>query len=505
VTDQRATGARVVVVAVTSLAVVAWGVVGLRTGVTLDSDSLLLESTFAGVGRGDYAPSRTSGFPLYEFAGAAVWAVGGRAGVQVMALALTIIGLLLLLRPTRALRSWLGLVCWVCLALCPSVLTNASAVMETPLLLVLLAALAWVLSHSPPGDRWVAPTVALCSAALVATRPDAVLVVASTLVAVVAADVSGRRRLALALGGGAMVGLAAVVLVTSRSPFLSDYLLSEPLARRLARGAVGASTALGPVGAVGVTVLVVALLVVLVRDGVARQPGSAAPLDVPAFCALWLLATAALYGARYLMLPDEVEYLLPLMVVLAVAVPGLASGTLRALGVVTLAGLGTTSVVTVALTERTDPWQLTPQPRVSLQPGGALQDLRAREAEAVRESAGYRTFRAGSLGPLAAEVTAGRLLLRVRDRWYQAVTEKYEGTLGAAEGIVGCVQLDGRTELPGWRLSQPASAYTDVEHYLAGTPMQCGLIARLTGGGVLVEPPGATPQVPAGTTLRRGS
>jgi hypothetical protein len=53
------------------------GWLGLKAGWTIDNDSFALQDSFQSIIDGGYRPSRTSGYPLYEFLGAPVWQIGG--------------------------------------------------------------------------------------------------------------------------------------------------------------------------------------------------------------------------------------------------------------------------------------------------------------------------------------------------------------------------------------------------------------------------------------------
>jgi hypothetical protein len=311
-----------------------------------------------------------------------------------------------------------------------------------------------------------------------------------------------------ALGAGSLAGLAMVLLLTSQFPFRSDILLVESFARRLVRAGVGLSTAFSPLGALALLILGV-LLVVRLRDLRARPKPSAStspiPLDDPDFVVVWLLLALVLYGIRFLVLPDEVEYLLPLMAVLAVAAPHLAARgrSLALVAVIALAGLASTSLVTLPLTQRQDPWDPNPALRPSIQSGAAVQDLEARSASDIRGQAAYQDFVARSLGDLEAQVQEGTLTLLPRDTWYEVLTEKYARLFEATRGVAGCEELTSRTEIPGWRISQPSGAFADASAFESGAGLHCGLVARIDAGSVTITPLGSGPKTPAGLVIRR--
>ncbi len=467
---------------------------GVATGATVDNDTFALEDSFRALISGHYQPSRTSGYPLYEGVGAIVWAMGGRPATMVLAGVLTIAALILLIRPTRALLTWLGAVCWGALALSPLVLTNASAVMETPAVLLGLGLLAWVVSQPSGGRRWNA-LLALSCGALVLIRPDAVLIVGATAAALLLCRVDrglkARAVTSACLGAG--VALLVVMLLSGRFPFLSTYLQDEPALRRLARGIIGSTTVLGVVGCVALVILCIALGVFLWRSrGTGTDASASALLDDPRFVSWWLLLTVVLYGVRFLALSDELEYLLPLIVVLAVSIPRLTSVGKVAIisGIVAIGSVASTSVLVVSFLGRTDPWQVEAAPMLTVNPGGFWQDLNARRAQTTRESPTYQDFLAASVPSHIQAIEDGTTVVLPRDSRYYVVNAGYRDYYAKVDTIVGCRELTTGTLIPGWRISQPAGSYEDLAAFERSEPMQCAIVATLKDGVVtpIAEP-----------------
>ncbi|MFM8154457.1 MAG: hypothetical protein ACKOAF_00055 [Actinomycetes bacterium] len=495
------------------LILVSWaGLLGVGTGVTIDNDTFALQESFRSILGGAYHASRTSGFPAYEYLGAAISGVSGLTGVMLAALAMVIASLLLLLRPTRALRSWLGFACWALLALSPVVLTNASAIMETPLLLLGLSLMAYLLAF--PGSRgWLVDIGILAvSLLLVLTRPDSILFVAATGLALLflAQSWGDRLRKAGLLAVGVFVGLVILVLLTGKFPFQSSYLVEEPLVRRAMRGAVGFNTALSPVGFVALAVFAIMLLItayVLVRNRktTAHEVLDGSPLDSHSFIIAWSIAMIVVYGARFTFLADEVEYLLPLLVTVAVAVPNLRWAGKRVWipGLIVMACVAATSVMTVSLLQRTDPWQKDPVIRPSLQAGGFIQDLRARQASSVRSSPEYRAFLAESEGPLRSGIEDGSIALVPRDTWNYVISLAYGAYYSKSNSVAACNEQTSDTLIPGWRVSQPAASYADLAAFDAGNLMTCAIVAEIEPDAVIPTEAGATALAPEGTRIPR--
>lgn len=467
------------------VAIAAW--LGIRTGVTIDNDTHALEDAFATILKGGYAPSRTSGFPAYELTGAAVWAFAGRTGVMLLSTLATLGALALLIRPSRARSSWLGLVCWTALALCPLVLTNASALMETSFALFGLALLIWCLDHKT--FTWTLTLLlGLTAAGLILSRPDAILVVLATLMAVLAATWPRAMKLPAmsAMAIGIVLAIAALTLLTARLPFSQSFLQDEALIRRVARGGIGLTTAFSVIGAFAILALTIALLVGLWHQvrGDTKEHASGLLLDDPRFITIWLLLTFVLYGIRFVLLADELEYLLPLAVVLSVATPHLRQVGRAAtwLGVLSLAGLLSTSVLTISLLDRSDPWVDAPTLAVAVNSGGFIQDLQVRDATSVRSTDSYKEFQASSMQPFQADLASGSAVLLPRDEWHFIVNEGYSQYFDRASHVIGCREFTSGTLVPNWRSSQRAGDFSDLDAFDQGALMHCSVVANLRDG-----------------------
>lgn len=496
------------VVLVTILCLTAYAAAGVATHVTIDNDSFALVDSFRSILAGAYHPSRTSGFPLYEFVGALVYSSAGVPGVMVLSLALTLGGLIALLRPTGALRRPRGTVAWVALALTPTVMTNASAVMETALLLFLCGVLAWLLSSPSRSGLALPVLIGIISVCLVATRVDASLLVAATALGLGvwqgARGWKAASQWALPPITGAFVGLAIVWMATARFPLSGDALLEQELVRRVLRGAIGAWTAFGPIGAMALVGTFVGLLAVLF---IRRRSLLAEPVEPPAssdsFLVPWLLAVLALYGLRFLALADEVEYLLPVLVALAVAAPAFFA-TQRVVGVMTYIVLisgAATGVVSVSLLDRMSPWDPDPSLRPSIQSGGWVQDLSTRQAAATRRSSEYEEFLKESLGPLWPRVADGTAALMPRNSWNYVLNPGYADYYRDVKQVVGCDELSTEVLIPGWRVSQPPGEFGDTDALTSGQLMRCEVVAEL--GADFVTPVNSGLEIGARTEYPR--
>ena len=483
------TRVRLLLIGLGLVALCAYGLLGIATGVTVDNDSQALLETFRSLLDGEYRVSRTSGFPLYEFSGASAYAVGGVRGAMVLSLVFTLSALVILIEPTRALRSWSGLVAWLGVALTPIIFTNASAIMETALLLLMISLLCLVLSTRHLSNRHRPVVLAVVMIAMVLTRPDSIFLGAATSIALLTLHFPLRVKKtvpweALSAAIGILIGFLALWAITRRNPFMSEFLPTESPIRRVLRGIVGTATLFGPVGAIALLVLLCSLVVLVWKLRTESDVDNRdSPLHIPRFASWWALSTLLLYGLRFLTLPDELEYLLPVLVVLAVTSACITSVSTFT-GTLSLVALGSavaTGLVSVSLLDRTSPWQVTPGIGVSLQPGGWVQDLQSRRAAQIRSTQQYQDFLRKSLGPLQVELDSRAATLLPRDAWNYVLNPGYAQYFYEFESIIGCDEITSETLIPAWRVSQRAASFADITAFDRNEPVACEVVASMVG------------------------
>lgn len=242
-------------------------------------------------------------------------------------------------------------------------------------------------------------------------------------------------------------------------------------------------TLFGPVGAVALGALVLALLVLVwkLRTG-SESELSASPLSSAAFVAWWVLATLLLYGMRFLALPDELEYLLPHPVLTITASRLMNSSRLsRVLALVVLWSSVATGLISVSLLGRASPWQPSPGIQLSVEPGAWAQDLQSRQAAQVRATADHQAFLKESLGELQQQVDQGLTTLIPRDSWNFVLNPGYARYYDQFDSILGCDALTSDTLIPGWRVSQVAATFYDITAFKQGRVMNCEVVASIEG------------------------
>lgn len=425
--------------------------VNFGRGVGLDQDGQMILGVVPLLRSGSYQPSRTSGYPLYEYLAAAV---NNLTALKVISVILTVLTLVVLAQLVRPQDRWIGLLAWSTYALLPGTIANATAVIEVPLFALLVVLMVWLLLATDA--RW---TLLVVAALVVLARPDGSLLVLTT--AGVFALWRRERRAGLVLTVGVAVAAAVILLINRGIP--ETGLLTEPMLRTAARATVSMAVVTNVVGLIGLLVLVLGLLLAW---------RSSDPDE--AFFSRWLLLVLVVVGLRFLMLPDELDYLVGGVLVLLALAPRVSVRSLTRWGVVvTLVAMASTSVVTMSLLQRDDLWDAAPSLAPSINSGGVVQDIEARRAETIRNSPAYRAY---------FDQGSGALVLP-REMWYQIFAPRFAADYMGYERLMGCEGLTNRSEPPGWRLSQPAGTYQDVEIFLRGQPVSCTVVARNRPGG----------------------
>lgn len=305
-------GERAVLITLAVLLAAA-GLHGATLGLSAHGDSrAIVERSIPAILRGSYLPGRSFGNPLYEYVCGAIYRVtGSLLAVNCYSIVMGIGSLVLFGRLLRdgagALRRSLALAGF---ALNPLVLINTSALIEwmqaTLLLLVLLMSAELWLGRRRHQDL---VAYAFCSALLVLTRPDAVWVCAAILLALIWSAQGEAVALKALLFANviAAVGTAAIFLIINHGTgFLNGYEPSgDGLLRRSGIALLSVAAAFGPLGGCFLVCIDLALVHRMFVDG----------SGAISWWGRLLLVTSALFTIRMILLPDKLEYLLPLLVI----------------------------------------------------------------------------------------------------------------------------------------------------------------------------------------------
>jgi len=331
------------------VAVVALHGVGSGLGTHGDSRAIV-ETSVSAILRGQYVPSRSYGNPLYEYAAALLFSIGGLrlAGLYSMALALLSVVLLnvLLGRQVRPVARFCGLAA-VCLN--PLFLINAFVITEWMQMILLSLLLLWFAQHwLRTGAASVLLGVGACSALLVLTRPDAVILCAAIYGALFCHIRFEPRRsvwLAVTIILAGVTTLSAFGFINHGFAFVRGgiQLNSFSYSHNLASAFVSIYCSFGPLA----PIVLIAMVVKVLRRARSVPEFLA---TTPFYTLIFLILIPPLLW-RFTLLPDKLEYLLPLMIVgtLALVIERPPISWL----IVYSASMIVSSVVTVSLFERT--------------------------------------------------------------------------------------------------------------------------------------------------------
>ncbi len=427
---RRSEGATAAATALIALGYLAYGLAGARHGLASDIDSTLIWTRSPALLSGDYLPSRTSGFPLYEALVALVrFAGGGPEAAARVTLAIGLAGLVCLHRLLPLPRQ--RLVAMGLFVAAPVILTNASAVMEwTPAITLSTAYVLIVFRDRLDPDRPGPPPNPLeplplaLGLALVLTRIDASLLVAAAALARAIAERDLRYLAHLAGIGG--ISFAVYAGLWGGLGFLGPFeTVTDPPIRRVAKAAVAGFAASWTAGV------------------------AAAFLAFAAFARMalawrWFLGLATgLAVLRLVAMPDEADYLAPGLVAL-ILVAAVHAGRRGARAGLAVALVGLT--VSLSIFEKPDPRAdgFVLRPRLAASPAWQALARRAERARA-RDPAVWARLRAETGIPVAPPLTgtelsdpSGREIVIFRNGLYTFLSPRWGIELARFDRVVLC-------------------------------------------------------------------
>jgi hypothetical protein len=301
-----------VVVLVALLAVVAGlGAHGVALGLGHDLDSrAILENSVAAILRGSYVTGRSYGDPLYEYAAAGLYAVGGVVLANcysvVLALACVLVFDRLLARTDLGHRA----AALIGMTLGPVFLTNSSCFGEWMQTFFCVIFLLWC------AQKWLAdPRAAylglygLASALLVLTRPDALFVCICVFCAMIWQLRFARARSLQLVAASALAGaltVAVFVLINGGTGFLNNLAFdhNDTWLRALIIAGLGIFTVFGPVGLAVLAGCTIWLLRRLWREG---------DRDLTLWSRVYLIGIVVAFP-RYVVFPQKLEYIFYLVI-----------------------------------------------------------------------------------------------------------------------------------------------------------------------------------------------
>lgn len=460
---------------------------GLSLGYAHDLDSYGVHLAGQAIQQGEYVRSRTSGFPLYEAVVAFGDAVGGIVFINLLSLGFVLGSVLYAHRLAHSLgASGLGAsTAALAVAIHPLMLTNASAMMETAL--ALLLALGFTDAALKQRHTRTAVLLVLLGVALVCTRIDASLWIAAVLGAQILQSFV-RRDWRAVLGGVALgvaiagAAFAIYVLINGGVAFLSkDFLLYDPFWRRAVRAVLGVGLALNVLGLAMLGGLVIAAY----RS--CRQEVAVSSQRITILLALCL--AALLFGLRFLALPDELEYLIiPVAFVLILGAS--AFETKRWYVVVAILGL-MTNAMTISLFQRSDGTNERLSVQLSVNAGPVVQDYRFRRNNQILNEPAFIAWLARQAGlgrtklerlPLAYPgfVTPDGVLVLSRHDLYRFDNPRFPAPAMSSASYSSTIVCDDpiTPPVPWWRVWQAPPVRLASETFRAGETLHCELLAH---------------------------
>jgi hypothetical protein len=287
---------------------IALSTVGLSLGFASHGDyRAILERSVPAILHGHYVPGRSYGNPLYELAAATLYPLGGLTLLNCYSLALAIASVAIF---AHLLTAWAGESRWAlaAFALNPFFLIHAVSPTEWSQATVLLVgALAFLQSWMHKRQAWKLIAYGATISAMVLTRPDFAIFCAAMFAAAVwelNLERTPSVSLTVSTALAALFSISIFVLLNGGSSFLSAPVFSKvPISRRTVVAVLDIMNIFGPAGILVVLAGAFKLLAGMIERG---------NLDRSFFEKLFLL-TWPIVGVRYVVLPDKLEYMLPLV------------------------------------------------------------------------------------------------------------------------------------------------------------------------------------------------
>jgi hypothetical protein len=341
--------------------------INLPYGIAEDSDGYRVLRGAAGWAAKGYQKSRTWGFPSYELV---IYPIVHYLGLfyaklyamLCYALAALFFFLTLLELTADAWRAFLGALCF---AVLPVSIIGGNTLLETSqgILFAILGLYFYLRFHRSPNALHLG-VLAVCLGIATSTRLDYVFLSASVALTVLWFDRPTFKHVMLGVLAWAAFALAPFGLYKALS-FSANVILPDPFWRKMSRVVLGYLALLGlPASAVvGFWLL----------RSIARSPNVIKRIIKDNILFMFIVSLI-LYTVRFVLLPDELEYvyiLIPLLIALT-AKAGFKSGSLALLVV----AVALPNVIQLHLFERSRDADLVFSPGIS--PGAIAQDRSAR-------------------------------------------------------------------------------------------------------------------------------
>jgi hypothetical protein len=384
----------------------------------------------------------------------------------------------------RRIRAPLAGIAAVAILFLPIVLINATIMMETALTLFLSAAMVRVaMDVVETAARGPILLLALLSALAILTRPDNVLAVGAVYLALLSMPRSRPARVCASAIAAVIAAVGVYVFLRGGTQSFAPATETMVGAASLPRKAVRAALLMAHSFTLPGSVAALALVAIQLRH-VRLDSIRVAPLIVRI-----AVASVILYVPRFVLLPDELEYLIvPLVISLAaMALLPARPANVALYGFLALTIVGS-NVVQVALLQRAagggDTYSIVP----SLQPGALAQDWSARTHRPGLLSKEFSAYVAReAFGSPAPEMHAplfwhafvspdGADLVTDLDNIYlfdnARMVARPELELSRYRRVAVCDETLFPDE-KAWRALRPAPRFTGLDRFRAGGLLHC--------------------------------
>jgi predicted membrane protein len=464
------------------LVMVAIGLAGIGLGLAQDRDSAMIVAHFPEILKFHYVPSRSWGDPLYDILAAFLDALGGQLLVNLASVGFALLyarAMYRIIHPERSARLTLA---FAAALLNPLVLSNSSALIETSLYLCLaMTTVAAGLSYLARTRQGVPYGFLAAMGLMVLTRPDSALfamTIAACLLWDRRAQPATMRAIALGTVVTGAIVLAIYILLNHGLGFLSTgVMMGSSIGWRVGRAVISLVDIYGLIGS--------AVLSVLVAAAVVRRPRSVIALSSPmAFLDLLAIATFAVYLPRFVVLPDQLEYfIVPMTLSIVFLGRNLRSGPAL---VLIMLSMILSSAVHIALLQRHADGRIALAPSVNW--GGVVQDMQARELNQVRATPEFMSYVAkavyGNAVPMPSLhfepwldgfTSTDRDLIIGESSAYQIDDPELSAAPRYRSSTYAHVYICNEDLAPrqGWRVMQPAPSVGVLALFERGTPLAC--------------------------------
>ena len=459
------------------------GIYGIGLGLGEDPDSELIYQVSSRLASGDIVPSRSLGFPFYEIPASYIIQYGSVVLANVATFVTSLLFIFFIYLLTRNTKN--ATFAFATIAVSPLVLVNNSVIMDTMQGLLFYVASIWALKRFflTRGNFDLALLSIFIYLAIM-TRPDYVILAFACCFLLLAGS-EGRKRellkIVLYMSFGAVACYKSYEYIYGTFSLPLSAPIGDGTLRKLARGFLGVINLYTPIG--------VLVLAYLVASNFALITSSVKRFKKLDFYARFFIVVAPLYFLRFLALPDELEYILPLFVSTVLCSSNLNLNR-KALYAFALS-IFISNFIHISFFKR-DMGGLSIN--IQINKGSLLQDIASREFKAINRTDSFQKYLLGNLNFYCPTCNDRKIDYKIFGAGYETeesrnITDQFNAHVinnsrfgnsyrGGPESLI-CMQ-PVRTHR-GWRLFQPSKNYEDtLSRYRSETNLECDFVKAST-------------------------